>query len=185
MTLWLFFKLEAAPRPRPRRRPEFQTPHGVRTSNAQARRAHGPDPRLRGGTRLATGALAVSPLIPTKVGIHRAEGEPCPALRLQACATQHTRSRTSGCLYPEPVEALGNERLPRRCRANLAGSALRQKNQTAQTPAHSRRDRLAHPKRRTLLTSPAIGRMRSTACISGSTSQCMSRALECSSRSCA
>ena len=69
----------------------IQTPHEVRTSNSSAPRAlTGPPPSR--GTRLATHALALSPLIPTKVGIQgRARN-----LSFIAAPTPHTHHTAPG-----------------------------------------------------------------------------------------
>ena len=68
-----------------------QTPHGVRTRNPSAPRAlTGPTP-LR-ATRLATPTLALSPLIPTKVGI---QGRTRSLSRL-AASTPHTHHTAPG-----------------------------------------------------------------------------------------
>jgi hypothetical protein len=87
----------------------IQTPHNVRTRNPSALRAlTGPPPSR--GTRLATGALAFSPLIPTKVGI-QGGGRTLFCRAVSSLHTQHTRSWISAP-HPEPVEAHRNERLP-------------------------------------------------------------------------
>jgi len=84
-----------------------QTPHNVRTRNPSALRAlTGPPPSR--GTRLATHALALSPLIPTKVGI---QGRTRSLSRLAASnlRSQHTRSRIP-TPHTEPVEGRRNDR---------------------------------------------------------------------------
>jgi len=84
-----------------------QTPHNVRTRNPSALRAlTGPPPSR--GTQLATLALALSPLIPTNVGIQgRTRSLSRPAA--SNLRTQHTRSRIP-TPHPEPVEGRRNER---------------------------------------------------------------------------
>jgi len=85
----------------------IQTPHNVRTRNPSALRAlNGPPPSR--GTRLATHALALSPLIPTKVGI---QGGRRTLSRLAASnlRPQHTRSRIP-TPHSEP-EGCRNERI--------------------------------------------------------------------------
>ncbi len=87
-----------------------QTPHGVRTSKPSAPRAlTGPPPSR--GMRLATPTLALSPLIPTKVGI---QGRTRTLSRPAASnlRTQHTRSRIPAP-HPEPVEGCRNDRCMR------------------------------------------------------------------------
>ena len=68
----------------------IQTPHNVRTRNPSALRAQTGPPPSR-GTRLATPELALSPLIPTKVGI-QGGGRTLSHLAASILHTQHTRS---------------------------------------------------------------------------------------------
>ena len=85
-----------------------QTPHEVRTRNPSAPRAlTGPPPSR--GTRLATPMLALSPLIPTNVGI---QGRTRTLSRLAASIvhTRRTRSRIP-TPHPERVEGRRNERV--------------------------------------------------------------------------
>jgi hypothetical protein len=85
-----------------------QTPHGVRTSKPSAPRAlTGPPPSR--GMRLATPTLALSPLIPTKVGI---QGRTRTLFR-RAASSLHTLQNRSRIPtpHPEPVEGRRNERL--------------------------------------------------------------------------
>jgi hypothetical protein len=85
-----------------------QTPHSVRTRNPSAPRAlTGPPPSR--GTRLATPMLALSPLIPTNVGI---QGRTRTLSRLAASIvhTRRTRSRIP-TPHPERVEGRRNERV--------------------------------------------------------------------------
>lgn len=85
-----------------------QTPHGVRTRNPSAPSAlTGPPPSR--GTRLATLARALSPLIPTNVGIQgRTRSLTRPAASIPH--TRHTRSRIP-TPHHEPVERRRNERV--------------------------------------------------------------------------
>jgi hypothetical protein len=84
-----------------------QTPHNVRTRNPSAPSAlTGPPPPR--GTRLATHALALSPLIPTKVGI---QGRTRTLFR-RAASSLHTLQNRSRIPTPHPerVERHRNER---------------------------------------------------------------------------
>ena len=85
-----------------------QTPHEVRTRNPNAPRAlTGPPPSR--GMRLATLARALSPLIPTNVGIQgRTRSLSRPAASI--VHTRRTRSRIP-TPHPERVEGRRNERV--------------------------------------------------------------------------
>ena len=86
----------------------IQTPHNVRTRNPSAPSAlTGPLPSR--GTRLATLARALSPLIPTNVGIQgRTRSLSRPAASI--VHTRRTRSRIPKP-HPERVEGRRNERV--------------------------------------------------------------------------
>ena len=85
-----------------------QAPHSVRTRNPSAPSAlTGPPPSR--GTRLATLARALSPLIPTNVGI-QGGGRTLSRPAASNLRTQHTRSRIP-TPHPEPVEGCRNERV--------------------------------------------------------------------------